>query len=128
MQGIKGTHTHAQERNSRPSNVIEKKSNKQEEIKRTQQGPEKKKNLTDLIRRNRIFSPPVTKSPSAKKKKKVAEMGSSKWIVGRGDRYTDEAGTDPDETRSPSRIQMGDSNLTQERCQMQRGVAQRGSD
>ena len=48
--------------------------------------------------------------------------------VGRGDRYTDEAGMDPDKTRSPSRIQVRDSNLAQERCQTQRGASQRWSD
>lgn len=63
-----------------------------------------------------------------KKKKKCGRNGIIKMDVGRGDRYTDEAGMDPDETRSPSRIQMRDSNLTQERSQMQRGAAQRWND
>lgn len=62
------------------------------------------------------------------KTKKCGRKGIIKMDVGRGDRYTDEAGMDPDKTRSPSRIQMRDSNPAQERCQMQRGALQRWSE
>ena len=39
-----------------------------------------KKNLTDLIRRNRIFSGPCYKQPKCQKQKNVAEKGSLKWM------------------------------------------------
>ena len=55
--------------------------------------------------------------------KKRGRNGIIKMDMGRGDRYTDEAGIYLDETSSPSRIQMRDSNLKPERCQMQRGAA-----
>lgn len=115
---------HTRHSNSRNSNVTDKESNKQEEIKRTQIRPRGKKNLTDLIRRNRIFSGPCYKDPQCQKS--VAEMGQLKWMWEGVTETHDEAGIYLYRTSSPSRIQMRHSNLKQEMCQMQRGAAKDG--
>lgn len=42
--------------------------------------PQEKKNLTDLIRRNKIFSGPCYEDPWCQRN--VAEMGQLKWMWG----------------------------------------------
>lgn len=81
--------------------------------------PRKKSNRFNQEKRN-ILRAPLQRTLVPKKR---GRNGIIKMDIGRGDRYTDEAGTYLDETSSPSRIQMRDSNLKQEMGQMQRGAA-----